>query len=561
MAYTVEEVWLKLDENGKPTEEVTLSNTNYGELYNLWKDFSDSYEPAYKPNKDGIHTWDVQTMAFTNTRVGTKNVSWTVKWEDDFTNNSNLRPDIYLDVYRVTYTYDNGTRTPVIERVTNTVDWTKEENNSWTATVSGVPAYDKYGHEFYYYAVERTVMSAGDYDYQAAKYQMGEGEDATALGTRDEAAEDEPVLNGEKTSITDDENQPYNLLVLGKANESDPEEEGSIEWKGSGKPTNIGPFNPAPGSEDNYPKYALLEGGTIINTLANTFSIEGVKYWTGLPANWNTESRLPGVTFNVYRSTEPATETGSGEDEKGDLVAKLVISSDLWKELQVGTQNTRSSVIEYEGINVIGKDENGEIVVTDVLDMETENKLQEDQRVELPRYEEGTGKLWQYTVEEEVDYGEDGPEEGQMIFVSEKSGSGFTFTNKYDPTKGTIEVKKYLYLPMKTTDDGTTPASYPAVTFRLERWLKDTDSTEDGENDGYEKDNWSEDVTLTTEQVQAIWGEEKDDITSTVNGAATVIAHSKGDVYISATLRFSDLPLYAPDGTEYQYSISEVKPT
>ena len=570
VAYSVEEVWLKLGDDGK-YEVVTLSENTYPALYELWKDFSDSYEPAYKPNQDGKHTWDIQTMAFTNTRGGTKNVSWTVEWQDDFTNNSNLRPDIYLDVYRVTYKYDkNGNRgEPVIERVTNTVDWTKEENNSWTATVSGVPAYDDYGHEFYYYAVERTVMSAGDYDYQAAKYQMGEGEDATALGTRDEAAEDEPVLNGEKTSITDDENQPYNLLVLGKANESDPED--SIAWspEGSG-PDNIGDFNPAPGSEGNYPKYALLEGGTIINTLANTFSIEGVKYWTGLPANWNTESRLPGVTFNVYRSTEPATETGSGEGETEEKtpVAKLVISSDLWKDLQVGTQYRY--LIQYEGINVLAKeagDENdngvsNEIYVEAVYAMDTDLTDETAQPLtdptRLPRYEEGTGKLWHYTVEEEVDYGENGPEEDDVF---ESYPSGFTFTNKYAPTTGTIEVKKYLYLPMK--DDGT-PASYPAVTFRLERWLEVEQSTEDAEHDEssgkyYIKDV-QEDVTLTTEQVQAIWTEEDDD--GVLNGSgntATVIAHSKGDGYISATLRFSDLPLYAPDGTEYQYSISEVK--
>ena len=147
------------------------------------------------------------------------------------------------------------------------------------------------------HAVQRTVMAAGDYDYQVAQYKMGE----TSLGTRDQPAEDVATLNGGSTenpttSITDTNGHPYNLTVLGKRDETDPLD--SIQWSNSGdRPANIGSF----GEANNYPKYALLEGGTIINTLAETYTIEGVKYWTNLPTGWE-DTRLPQVTFTVSRS-------------------------------------------------------------------------------------------------------------------------------------------------------------------------------------------------------------------------------------------------------------------
>lgn len=553
VAYSIEEVWLDVteaDKNNPPTVvdfDIESTREEYSELYTLWQDFSADYQwGEYDADVDGAHTRDEQTLKVTNARRGSKTVQWTVEWQDDFTLNSDLRPDIYLDIYQVTYTYnDDGSRTPVISRVTGrTLDWDMSNSGSWTATMSGVPAFDEKGNEIFYYAVQRTVMAAGDYDYQVAQYEIND----TALGTRDDPAEGVEALNSTSGSITNTDGDPYNLAVLGKrADETDNVE--SIAWKGnSQQPTNIGRF----GETNNYPKYALLEGGTIINTLAETYTIEGVKYWTNLPNGWE-DSRLPQVTFTVSRHT-------ADKENEAKEVAKVVISSDLWEKLRSGTQY--KYLIAYEGINVLGKESNdengnginGEVYVKEVLDMNGEAEIKNP--TPLPRYQSGTGALWTYTVEETVDWGTNKPDDGYKIFDNAPGGTGFTFTNNYNPTTGSIQVKKYLYLPMTTTNAGgmAVPESYPAVIFRLERWLQNVGSSD------YAPDGWSQDITLTSDQVKNIWNNDNADGTAvTEENLVNSGKSTSGDAYIWATLEFADLPLYAPDGTKYQYSVSEVK--
>lgn len=548
VAYSIEEVWLDvtnagMNDDGTITAPTVVDFTEdtdrnqYSELYALWQDFSADYQwGEYDADVDGAHTRDEQTLNVTNARRGSKTVQWTVEWQDDFTHNSNLRPDIYLDIYQVTYTYDeNDHVTPVISRVTGrTLDWDMEKPGEWTATMSGVPAFDAKGNEIFYYAVQRTVMNAGDYDYQVAQYEIG----STALGTRDEPKEGLATLNAENTSITDANGQPYNLVVLGTRDGDREDTLGSIQW-GNGQPSGIGAF----GTSNNYPKYALLEGGTIINTLAETYTIEGVKYWTNLPTGWE-ETRLPQVTFTVSRHTD--------KEDDAEEVAKVVISSDQWKELKSGTQYRY--LIAYEGINVLGKNDAGEIDVAEVYDMATGERIAIP--TPLPRYQSGTGALWTYTVEETVNWEEGSkPDDGHQIFDA-SDGTGFTFTNNYNPTEGSIQVKKFLYLPGEKAADGTfIPSAYPAVTFRLERWLQKADGSNYVKDTSFNSNQQT--ITLTSAQVQRIW--ENTD-TSVVEGAILDSGKStSGDAYIWATLEFDDLPLYAPDGTRYQYSVSEVK--
>ena len=556
VAYSIEEVWLDVTRAGvaadgtiTPPEKVTLNSKNYPELYALWQDFSADYQwGEYKPDADNnAHTRDEQELEVTNARRGSKTVQWTVEWQDDFTHNSDLRPDIYLDIYQVTYTYDEttGKATPVISRVTGlTIDWDMNDSGSWTATMRGVPAFDEKGNEIFYYAVQRTVMAAGDYDYQAAQYEMDTVNGTAKLGTRDDPAEVVEALNSEKTSITDNSGQPYNLAVLGKRADGTDSVE-SITWKdNSQQPANIGSF----GETNNYPKYALLEGGTIINTLAETYTIEGVKYWTNLPTGWSTDY-LPEVTFTVSRSAQ--TETGTDKVEEN--VAKVVISSELWKDLKNGTQY--KYLIQYEGINVLGKETNdengngikGEVYVKEVYAMSaTSSDSPLTDPTPLARYEEGTGALWTYEVDETIDWDEgSGPDTEDQIFKT--TPGGFTFTNSYEPTEGSIQVKKYLYLPM---DEDDNPEAYPAVTFKLTRQVDYLDGK------GYVADTSfkTPTVTLTSKQVEDIWKG-----TQTPGGNLIDSGKDATAAYIWATLQFTGLDIYAPNGTKYQYSVAEDK--
>lgn len=533
VAYSVEEVWLDVTDAGvaddgtiTPPEKVTLSSTNYPELYALWQDFDADYEWGdYVPDADdNAHTRDEQPLKVTNARRGTKTVQWTVEWRDNFTFNSDLRPDIYLDIYQVTYTYDEtGKGTPVISRVTGrTVNWDMDDPGSWTATLSGVPAFDSKGNEIFYYAVQRTVMAAGDYDYQAALYEMND----KALGTRDEPADGVGTLNSQSTSITDANGRPYDLAVLGKRAGDETDAVDSIQWSGSGQPAGIGLF----GSSSNYPKYALLEGGTIINTLAENYTIEGVKYWTNLPNGWE-DTRLPQVTFTVSRYVK-------GTQAQKETVAKTVISSELWAELKNGTQY--QYLIQYEGINVLGKDADGKVCVREVLDLNTNEKIENP--TPLPRYEAATGDLWTYEVEETIDWDKgSGPVLGQQIFDDAPGGTGFTFTNNYNPTEGSLQVKKFLYLPGETVNGTFTPSAYPAVTFKLTRQV--SYGEDENGNPVYVADTSFETrtVTISSKAVQEAWEALKDNVGG----------------YVTLYALFENLDLYAPNGTKYQYTVVE----
>ena len=128
-----------------------------------------------------------------------------------------------------------------------------------TTTVS-YPHLDVYKRQ-QYYAVERTVVHASDYDYQAVQYAAGveDGIDIPSEGNKGEIIgnRDGPLTSD---SVTEDVAFTQNTLNLSNAD---------YQWAdGSTKPGNIGKFNGEGGN--TYPQYALLEDGTFINTLANT---------------------------------------------------------------------------------------------------------------------------------------------------------------------------------------------------------------------------------------------------------------------------------------------------
>lgn len=326
VAYSVKEIWLDVTKatNTNPPEEIDLEQLAkdnpdvYGALYELWSGYTEpQFKWSYENNVDNMqHTLDKQDLHVTNQRGTPKNVTWTKVWEDAYTNESGLRPDLYLDIYRVVHVAVNDTSgnkpndigwTPTYERrieyVRSSGDWVKQ-GDTWTLTLNNVKAFDDYGFAIYYYAVERTQQPADLYDYQAGEYSLG----TEKLGNRDEPlVGTADILSKQTQQATGD--HAYDLLVLGKREEdaSDPDAVDSIAWNGSGKPTGIGTF----GTDNGYPQYALIEGGTFTNTLAAGYSIDGMKYWTNLPNNWQ-DRPLPTIQFLVYRYAQ--SQAGSDPD-------------------------------------------------------------------------------------------------------------------------------------------------------------------------------------------------------------------------------------------------------
>lgn len=524
--YVVNEKWVEIttDGDGKETTadadlDNLVSSTNEGELKdlytqlnNLWSDYVTTSTSTYSENiANAAHTRDFQEVKLTNTRSDTKTITWTKDWEDDFTHSNNQRPDLYLDVYRVAHVSVEGSDGYVrIEKYASTGDWEAVEDSDTKLTITlNVPEFDGEGIEYVYYAVERTVMSAGDYDYAAGKYSI-EGESGTVeqLGTRDEPAESASVLDA-KDAV--DNLKQYKLLDLDASSKSS-QVDNPIGWKNeSDKPGNIGSFDEGNG----YARYALIEGGTFTNSLENTYKIEGMKYWTNLPSGWE-DARLPSVTFKVYRTVDGAEPSYEANSE----VATLTVKSEAWEKIRQG--NGFAYSIEYGGNStLVVKDGKAQYVYAEGTS-------------ELPRYD-GQGRLYTYYVTEEADLTSTAAGQQDAVFTT--SSTGFSFTNAYNPYEGTIKVKKFLYLPMG--DDGT-PEAYPAVTFKLTRQVSN------GSGAYIEDPAFSAQTkTISSVEVESAW--------NSASGSGSAVS------YVTLNLDFGELPLYAPDGSEYRYTVTEVK--
>ena len=92
---------------------------------------------------------DNQTIDVTNRRSGSKNIAWYKNWHDGYNDDAGLRPDIYLDVYRLVHVDEISTK---IEGVLNNYKWEYQQNSSnsnikdrWEAKFSNLPKYDELG--------------------------------------------------------------------------------------------------------------------------------------------------------------------------------------------------------------------------------------------------------------------------------------------------------------------------------------------------------------------------------------------------------------------------------
>ena len=528
VSYTVEELWMKKTNNG--WEEVTDDDLkSYTGLYELWAPYNSvKTGDEYQEDVIGQDQLDLQTITVTNSRGGTKTVTWTKDWRDNFTNESGLRPDVYLQIYGVVHvqTRTNNEGKPIYERriqeYGTSGNWVKHDDDTWTLTLN-LPAYDDYGFEIFYYAVEQTSQPAQDYDYQMPEYYRDK-ELKQPLGNANDADDDATVLKSDNCSEPGD--YAYDLLLLNPATNS---EDSSIPWNVQVPPT----------FAETFPTYALLENGTFSNTLAEDYSIEGMKYWTSLPVGWLDEGKgkLPGVQFIVYRYTsQDQTSWGDGKTlddfikdgndnylTSGDYyAAQLTIEFDDWEGLRSGTGYRYC--IQYNGVNILADDGS--------------SCTGEENASKLERYDEN-GSLYTYEIREVVQWDEDNKPVGQVFTVS-NSANGFYFTNDYDPDKGSIKVKKFLYLPMETKADGTkAPTAYPAVTFKLVR------EVDYGNGDGYVPDASfaTQTVTITSAEVKEAWN------------APSFVATMPD--YVTLYAQFNDLHIYAPNGTKYRYTVIE----
>ena len=574
VAYTVEEVWVsgsdgnwKVLDNGLDDSSIE-SLDGLENLQTIWSEYraaitsqnytvgshdvnpggnapaedsTDAVQTILNTNPAGTRRdQDKQHITYTNTRAQTKEVKWYKVWRDNFADQQGNRPDLYLDIYRVVH--EDGKE--LIELVKKDYRWqvvtpgttqesetkidgssadvttgTNAANDVWSVTLHGVEKYDREGYEIQYFAVERTAVRVSDFDYQAAQYAYSsEGHATDIIGDRDGKNQGEGFGN-------------YTLDL-----------NGNIAWKNADdKPTNIGEFQGSGSQGIAYPQYALLENGTFINTLANSFPVTGMKRWVDLPSGYlSNDPDLPTVTFHVYRSTD-----ANDIPTDGKPVASLTIESGNWASM-AKSGSSYSFRIDYEGANVVSVND-GEVRFVPADGNKDAKKL--------PLYD-GNGNRYYYKATEAMAFvtpdtpeaGEDDtvtqvatgtPAVDQVYEVNQDMAGNFTFVNTYAPDVGGLKVKKILSLPADTTAEN---GGFPAVSFTLKRTYTTSDNTPSEPETVVVKDNA---LTWSSGDVQAAFTEATKDPTST------------NPVLLEHVFEVTGLPIYAPNGSKYVYSIQE----
>lgn len=268
-------------------------------------------------------------------------------------------------------------------------------------------------------------------------------------------------------------------------------------------------------------KYLLREGGTFLNALSGEALIQGDKIWTGLPAGYDRENDLPGVIFTVQQKLD-----GTVVDKD---IATLTITPADWKEIQASGRY--KFTIQYQGNNVVhitGEGDQQQIAFHPEGDPQSWKPL--------PKYDETNGNLYEYTLSESVQFIGEGAPADDVVFV--KDGSGFSFNNQYISQQNLtpLTVKKHIYLPKDENGEYV----FPGVTFQLSRtYIKNDSTVSDPEILGT--------VSWKSEDVKKAWE-------SMADGNP-----QKQDGYVTGTISFGEQEIYAPNGSLYTYTVTEVK--
>ena len=452
-------------------------------------------QEEYKEN-DGNHTNDTQTIAITNKLSGTKSIEFHKQWNDIYAFDSGKRPDLYLTLYQLTgdnliteyreYHWDKSLQTeegeggqqgqgeeteePPQEGGTETQ---AQDNYYWTCIFENLPKYDEDGNEIFYYAVENlAVTDPSTFHYAYPVFEYGEKTFDSVYGEGGK-----PSLPSKEDNKDDETGQE----ILKEVKDD---------------------------------KVALLEGGTFVNNLEEDVTINGVKLWANLPLTAS-EADLPSVTFNVYQFSSDVT--GTSDSNNGTLVAKLEVTSEMWKN------SSQDGSITANG--------NQYTFTIDEMNVEAHTGP-------LPLYDED-GRRYTYTLEETLGTADDDPNVDWTLVYHNETFNEYQITNTYDPQLGALSVKKLLQV------DARWPSGqYPAITMFLERGLM-------------ENGTWVKDETYQGETI--VW-------TSTqVEEAAkaqsnppeqTVVISSRGTDGESIFL-FKNLEMYAPNGEVYYYRVVE----
>ena len=530
--YSVKEIWTTPRDGTVLTKaelkEYLQTNLNdYDGLNDLlklidewsWSMTGDSYDPNYHPetadetpaggesateneddgtippsSNDALINNDSQTLEITNSLSNTKDVIWHKHWNDQYTYTQNQRPDLYLDIYRVVHNSADPDDTKV-EVVYDNYHWTADKIEQQESENEG--GEDQPVTEVvdqYNWTV--TLPDAQKYDafgYEIFYY-----------------AVERTLVDYDSFDYTVGE-YVYNGQELGNRNELLDEESARSQELVISK-SEMKSAEGSPAGTDEYPQFALREEGTFVNGLGDTVTIQGQKIWKSTPTGYPAEN-LPPVTFEVYQML-------NGEQVGDGPIATYQMNE--WSSPDYS--GTYLFTINHTG-------ENNPDAVATQEDSEAGEDTEAATTEKLPRYTED-GQLYQYVLKEKMDAQldkENGVTLDTVFDFDDDESNSYLATNVYNPPKGNIYVKKHLQLPADMTADDT----FPSIQFTLSR----TYTGNKGDTVKEELDNI---VTWTSEQVKAAW--------------------IQGEEFVSSdatNLVFEDLPIYAPNGSKYIYTVTE----
>ena len=514
--YDVREVWLIQKEDNGAVEELSLTEMqrDYPDLYEIVKEYTSTMTSGPEEvNTD--HTKLTKTYTLTNKLSGAKEAVWHKQWQDGYNLDKNLRPDIYLEIYRKSK--DEVTRLDTVSYRWEYLDEDIASGNEggeklkrqwhWHAVAEGLPKYDNDGYEITYYAVEKTSVNAAAFDYEATEYGIGH-----ARGTGDT-----PVA-----SPTDAE-KCYDVDYIGGPGGSNSESGGSDE------PAPMVPVS----AEGEAPVYALIEGGTFRNKLAQTVVIDGQKLWRIDSLEFNMKN-LPGIEVTLQRKSE-----------KGDweAIAWMKITSDDWESLDRGTDNSYKFEILYEGENVISVNEDGKAETVPGKPGTEPKKLAlyDDDGYRYEYKVEETEVLWDSSI-----VGED--DQLGLDEVYESKTNSYLITNTYkgfEQEPGSLTVKKYLNLPTAKVGEETTVLGYPTVKFELYRNYKT--GMDNGEPIyAYTTPQKVSERTWSAGSIKELYEQQKND------------SQVREPWQLEHSITFDNLEIHAPNGAPYEYEVREI---
>lgn len=497
----------KYDKDGKVIKykvEEIAKNASSGEDENILeeKDYTVTITETYEAGNR--HTNDRQEIKITNKRQDTKNVTFYKEWKDESRFTSKQRPDIYLTLYALSKSeglqpteYRNilWAEKPQMSRVVPDKVEMEFGNYNWSCTFTGLPEYNQYGETIYYFATENMHVNRDNLEYLDTQYKW----DGTYMG--------EPLSLNFSSVVYDSDEDKYEVQT------DTTDTDGVTRHYYIIDPSD--PDNKISGVNE----ILLREGGTFVNQLQNTISIEGTKIWENIPGSFAVDD-LPHLDIQVWRAPETLvekneekyyTENGLPKTENWDKAA--------WINDFVSTNLSTLFTIKYEGENTVS----GNTVSGNA--------------VRLKQYDDN-GSRYVYVVTEDVK--SPGAEVDGSIagsYSSNPAVKGYQITNVYNPddNKGVLDVKKtWGAFPDAWDNEGVLDKiEYPELTFTLYwRYKKNNQEGETGTK-------YSE---LTKVDMEGVVSEK------------TLVYDENNH-----TVVFENLPIKAPNGSAYEYYVVEQK--